>query len=127
MTKPTVLIIEDETALLYALNAELSTAGFNVLTSADGKEGLEQIESQKPNFVILDIWLPSMTGIEILEKVSESEKLKKTPILVVSNSASDETIAKAKKLGAVDYLVKTDHSLDEIARKIKDYLASHGR
>ena len=122
--KQKVLIIEDETALLYALNAELSTAGFQVLTSADGEEGLEQMKKNKPDFVVLDIWLPTMNGIEILEARHQDAELKKIPVLVISNSGGEETIAKAKELGVVDYLVKTDHSLEEITSKIKGILTN---
>lgn len=124
MAKKTVLIIEDETALLYALNAELSTAGFSVLTSADGREGLEQMKKKKPDFVILDIWLPTITGLDILAERDKDESLKKIPVLVVSNSGSERTIEKAKNYGVVDYLVKTDHSLEEITAKIKGILKS---
>ncbi len=127
MKKATVLIIEDETALLYALNAELSANGFNVLTSADGKEGLEQMKTRQPDFVVLDIYLPSMNGIEILEARAQDEKLKKIPVLIVSNSGSEETIKKAKGLGIVDYLIKSDHSLEEISQKIKSILDQDAR
>jgi len=122
MNKKTVLIIEDETALLYALNAELSTANFNVLTSADGQEGLDQMKKKKPDFVVLDIWLPSLTGIDILAAREKDPELKKIPVLVISNSGSDKTIKTAKDFGVVDYLVKTDHSLEEITKKIKAIL-----
>ncbi len=119
MTKRTILIIEDETALLYALNAELTTAGFNVLTSADGKEGWDQLQRSKPDFVLLDIWLPSMTGLEILAEREKTPEIKKIPVLVLSNSGNDKTIQEAKRYGVVDYLVKTDHSLEEIVKLIK--------
>ncbi len=123
MVKRTILIIEDETALLYALNAELTTAGFSVLTSADGKEGWEQMKKAKPDFVLLDIWLPSMTGLEILAQRSRDPEMKKIPVLVLSNSGNDKTIREAKNYGVVDYLVKTDHSLDEIMKLIKSKIS----
>ncbi len=124
MAKKRVLIIEDETALLYALNAELSTANFEVLTSADGREGLEQMKKKEPDFVVLDIWLPTMNGLEILAARDKDPKLKKIPVLVVSNSGSDKTIKEVKQFGVVDYLVKTDHSLEEITKKIKEIVTS---
>lgn len=123
MAKRTILIIEDETALLYALNAELTTAGFNVLTSADGKEGWEQMQKAKPNFVLLDIWLPSMTGLEILAQRERQPEIKKIPVLVLSNSGNDQTIKEAKQFGVVDYLVKTDHSLEEIVKLVKSKIS----
>lgn len=123
MAKLTILIIEDETALLYALNAELTTAGFNVLTSADGKEGWEQMQKAKPDFVLLDIWLPSMTGLEILAQREGNPAAKKIPVLVLSNSGNDQTIRDAKRYGIVDYLVKTDHSLEEIVKLIKSKIS----
>lgn len=124
MDKKNVLIIEDETALLYALNAELSTAGFKVSTSADGKEGLEQMKKQKPDFIILDIWLPTLSGIDILEAREKDPELKKIPVLVISNSDSEKVKEKARDFGVLEYLVKTDHSLEEISKKIKKILES---
>jgi DNA-binding response OmpR family regulator len=128
MTQPaTILIIEDETALLYALNASLSAAGFRVLTSADGQEGLEQMTRQRPDFVILDIQLPTLSGLGILRARNQSSELKKIPVLVISNTSREQTIQEARRLGALDYLVKTDHSLEEIINFIKEKLAAHDR
>lgn len=123
MSPKTVLIIEDETALLYALNAELTTAGFKVLTSADGKEGWEQMKKAKPNCILLDIWLPSMTGLEILAQREKDPEMKKIPVLVLSNLGNDKTIQEAKSYGVIDYLVKTDHSLEEIVKLIKSKIS----
>ncbi|MFC1618101.1 PleD family two-component system response regulator [Patescibacteria group bacterium] len=124
MDKPKVLIIEDETALLYALNAELSTAGFSIQTSADGREGFERMKTDNPDFIILDIWLPSMNGLEILRARDKDEKLNKIPLLVITNSSSDKTMEEIKKFNVVDYFVKTEQSLTEITKKIKNILSN---
>ncbi|EKD66885.1 MAG: hypothetical protein ACD_48C00690G0003 [uncultured bacterium] len=115
-----VLIIEDETALLYALAAELKTVGAQVLTSADGKEGFAQIKEHKPDLVLLDILLPGLHGIDLLEKKNKDQEIKDIPVIIISNSGSDETVEKAKKLGVKEYLIKTDYTLEEIINKIRE-------
>lgn len=121
--KQKILIVEDETALLYALQAELSSGGFEIVAASSGEEGLKKIKSNGFSGVVLDLILPGkVDGFEFLRKVKEDEKIKKIPIVVVSNLGEKANIERATKLGAKGYLVKTEHSLEEILKKVKEML-----
>ncbi len=122
MDKCKILIIEDETALLYALKAELSQNNFEVLTAVDGEKGLEAIEQEKPNVVILDLLLPGIDGFEILRRTKKNPATKNIPIIVITNLGDKESFEKGKKLGADDYLVKTDYSLEEVIKKLNNLI-----
>ena len=121
--RKTILIIEDETALLYALEAELSYAGFQIMTATEGKDGLEKIKRFKPDLVVLDIMLPDIDGLEILKQIKEDPQMKSIPVIIVSNLEKKETVEKGLKLGAKEYIIKTQYTLEEVLKKIKETLA----
>lgn len=122
ISRKTIFVIEDEAALLHALEARLSIEGFNVITSSDGKEGIENINLVKPDLVVLDILLPRMNGLEVLKNLKGNPETKSIPVIVISNISDESDIEKAKKLGAQDYLIKADYKLDEIVEKIKEII-----
>ncbi|MFH1508902.1 MAG: response regulator [bacterium] len=123
-TKKKVLVIEDETALLFAIRAELSYAGYEVLAASTGEEGLKMFQDKKPDLVVLDLILPGIDGFEILSEIKKDSGKKMIPVLVVSNLGDKNDIERAKSLGAYDYLVKANYSLESIQEKIKEALKS---
>ncbi|MEW6408273.1 MAG: response regulator [Patescibacteria group bacterium] len=121
--KQKILIIEDETALLYALEAELAYGGFETISAMSGDEALKKIKEDNFSAVILDLILPGkIDGFEFLRRVKTDKKTKNIPVIIISNLGERENIERAKKLGAKDYLVKTEHSLEGILEKIKKIL-----
>lgn len=120
--RKTILIIEDETALLYALEAELSYASFRIMTATEGKDGLEKIKRFNPDLVVLDIILPDMDGFEVLKQIKEDPKTQDIPVIIVSNLEKKEAVEKGLKLGAKEYIIKTQYTLDEVLKKIKEAL-----
>lgn len=117
-----ILIVEDETALLYALKAELSYNGFEILEAMDGEKGLKILEEQKPDIIILDLLLPGIDGFEVLRRIKSKDETKNIPVIILTNLGDGENIEKGKKLGADDYLIKTDYSLEDVIKKIKDLI-----
>ncbi len=120
--RKTVLIVEDETALLFALQAELSYAGFQVLVASTGDEGLKTCQTEKPDLVVLDLMLPGKDGFAILQEMQKDQELAKIPVIVVSNLGEVKDIDRARALGARDYLVKSNYSLESIQERIKEIL-----
>jgi len=100
-----ILIVEDDKELSHITQLELSHEGFSVITAFDGREGLEKIQSEKPDLVLLDVMLPRLSGLEILRKV-RNEMKSELPIILVT--ARGETIDKVDGLnsGADDYIAK---------------------
>jgi len=117
-----ILIVDDEEILRKIYSDRLSFEGFAVETAGDGEEALVKIKAAPPNLVLLDILMPKLNGLQVLEQLNTDPNLKKIPVIVLSNVANDENIKKALALGAKDYLLKTNFSPNEIINKIKTLL-----
>lgn len=120
--KQKILIIEDEKALMNVMRIKLESENYEVLTALGGEEGIKVIQEKMPDLVLLDIIMPEMDGFEVLEKLKVNEETKDIPVIVLSNSGREEEIEKGRKLGAVDYLIKAQLSLEEMVEKVKKYL-----
>lgn len=115
-----VLIIEDDKFLRELAAQKLEKEGFSVAGATNGQEGLDLLESEKPNVIILDLILPGMDGFETLRKIRTESNFKTIPVIILSNLGQEEDIEKAKSLGATDYLIKAHFSFGEIIKKINE-------
>jgi CheY-like chemotaxis protein len=97
-----------------------------VVHAGDGKEALRKAHDEEPDIIMLDIILPGMNGFEILEKLKSDETLADIPVAFLSNLGQKEDVEKGKKLGAVDFIVKANHSLDEIVKRTGELIEKHG-
>jgi DNA-binding response OmpR family regulator len=122
MTNKKILIIEDESTLLEAIERKLKIEGFQTITAMDGKEGMRKIETEKPDLILLDIMMPVMDGFEVLEEMKRKEYLPKIPVIIISNSGQPVEIEKALSLGVRDYLVKAEFSPDEVLNKVNNII-----
>lgn len=114
-----ILIIEDDTFLQGLETAKLQKYGHDVITASSGEEGMQKINEPGLELVLLDLVLPKFDGFEILKKIREIEAIKALPVLVFSNLSEDADVKKAESLGATDFMVKSNFTLDELAEKIK--------
>jgi len=114
-----LIIIEDEETLLNLLEKKLNQEGYEVDIAKNGEEGLEKIRSNKPDLILLDIVMPKMGGFEVMEILRKDEELKKIPIIIISNSGQPVELGRAKELGVVDWLIKTDFDPQEVVDKVK--------
>jgi len=114
-----LIIIEDEETLLNLLEKKLNQEGYEVDIARDGKEGLEKIRRNKPDLILLDIVMSKMGGFEVMETLRKDEELKKIPIIIISNSGQPVELDRAKELGVVDWLIKTDFDPQEVVDKVK--------
>ena len=114
-----ILIIEDETALLYALQSQLSSEGFQTITADDGQKAMEIVRRQKPDAIVLDLILPKVDGWTLLEKIKHDDEIKNIPVIIISNLSDEASRKRGMKLGAKDYLAKIDYSVSELVDKIK--------
>lgn len=117
-----LLIVEDEKILAKVLQEKLEKEGFTVALVGDGEAALSQVKSFKPDMILLDIILPKKDGLQVLEEIKANPEFSHLPVIILSNLGEDEKIKSALKLGAVDYLVKTQHPINEVVEKIKEYL-----
>ena len=122
MAKKKILLIEDEEFIIRPLEIILKKEDFDLVIAKDGEDGLLKIKNEKPDLVLLDIVLPKMNGFEVLEKFKKERDLKDIPVIILSNLAREGEVERGLSLGAKDYFVKTNFSLFDLIRKIKNYL-----
>ena len=124
--KKTILIVEDEPALLKVYADGLAEEGFRIVRARNGQEGMEVALREKPALILLDILMPVMDGLTMMKKLREDHLWGKTvPIILLTNlSASEEEIMKAiTKYEPAYYLVKSDYTLQGVVEKIQERLA----
>ena len=117
-----VLIIEDEPIIMDILQKKIKNAGYDVFIARNGAEGLKTIRDLRPDIILLDIIMPMMSGLEVMEEIQKDPELKTIPVIVVSNSGQPVEIDRVKKLGARDWLIKTEFDPQEVIEKIKNQL-----
>jgi DNA-binding response OmpR family regulator len=120
-TPPKILIIEDDRALQSALVEMLSQEGYETISAYDGQEGMEKVEAEKPNLILLDLILPKKDGYEVLAEIKKGSD-KNIPVLILTNLEELDNIQRALDLGAKTFMVKSDFSLRDIIEKIKENL-----
>lgn len=120
---PKILVVEDETFLVKIYAVKLKKEGFDVTIATDGEEAVKQAAEVKPDLILLDLILPKMNGFEALEKMRANPVNKTTPVIVLSNLGQEEDIKRAEALGATDYLVKANFSIQDVIAKMKEVLA----
>ena len=123
MGKTKITLIEDDKILSKVLHAELTDAGFEVSQAFDGEAGLGLVRSKRPDLVLLDLILPKKHGFEVLEELKKSPETKAIPVIILTLLGEDEDIKKGLRLGANDYLVKSNHAIAEIVEKVKNFFA----
>jgi DNA-binding response OmpR family regulator len=117
-----ILIIEDDSFLQGLASSKLEKEGFAVTGASNSEEASKALDADTPHMILLDLVLPGTDGFGILKKIREGIKTKDTPVIVFSNLSDDSDIKKAKDLGATDYMVKSNFTLDELAERIKEIL-----
>ena len=114
-----ILFVEDEAALQEAFGGVLKRAGYQIIKALDGEIGARLAKSEKPDLIILDLVLPKLHGLEVLEKLKKDKETEDIPVIVLTNLERAEDIEKAIELGALTYLVKMQYNLTEVVEKIR--------
>ena len=117
-----ILIAEDEDILCRVLEEKFEDENFKVITASTGDVVIDLARKNKPDMILLDILMPKLNGIEVLAKLKKDDSLKSIPVIMISNLNEDQKIEEALRLGAVDYLVKTDHPIKEVIEKVNKYI-----
>ena len=116
-----ILIVEDDEPMFTALKDNLSAAGFEHLLGArDGEEGLGVALKEKPDLILLDILMPKMDGMTMLDKLCKDGSCKDTKVVLLTNLEADESIMK----GIIShepsfYIVKTNFTVQDVVQKVK--------
>lgn len=118
---PKILIVEDDRQLRDMYIRKLTFEKFNPIGAEDGTVGLQLAKSEHPDLILLDVMLPgNVNGFDLLEQIKRDSDLMNIPVIMSTNLNTEEIIA--RNIGAVDYLVKANTSLDDVVAKIKQHL-----
>lgn len=118
-----ILVAEDDQFLSQAYRLKLTKAGFDVKVAVDGQDTLNLLKSFTPDIILLDMVMPVKDGLTALREIKADEKLKNIPVIVTSNLEQKEQIDQGFHLGAVDYVIKSNISMDDLLKKIQNALA----
>ena len=126
LTGKIILVVEDDPLISQVYVHRLASAKATVLTAFDGADGLEKLKQNKVDLVILDLMMPHMDGKEMLERMRKEPATATTPVMVLTNfqARKPEEIEELRKLGIVEYLVKSNIFLEEILEKIEHHLGT---
>lgn len=117
-----ILLVEDDQFLGPLMKNRLVKEGFEVVWAGSGDDALVKIKEGPPDLILMDIILPGYSGFEAMEKIVQSPEYGRTPVIIISNLGQESDIARGKELGAVHYFIKAQTPIDELARKIKEFL-----
>lgn len=120
MEKKTILIVEDDEFLRSLTAKRLQKEGYEIVVAVDGESAFKMVTDSKPALVLLDLLLPGKDGFEVLKQIRGDASTKDLPVIIFSNLGRKEDIEKGQQLGATDFLIKANFTLDDLAQKIKD-------
>ena len=116
---PSILIVDDEPSIVQSLAGLLTDEGFEVITASNGYEALKVIDTESPDLVLLDVWMPGIDGIDTLREIKKSSPF--IQVIIITGHGTIETAVKATKLGAYDFIEKP-LSIDKVIVAINNAL-----
>lgn len=117
--KKSILLVEDDEFLAELYATKLNLEGFEVSLAVDGEKGLKLAKEMNPDLILLDIILPKKDGFEVLKVLKSDARLKKIPVILLTNLSQKDEVQKGLDLGANDYLIKAHFMPSEVVKKIK--------
>lgn len=122
MTK--ILIVDDDTVLAHLYKSAFENEGFEVDIATDGEEGLAKAKADRPSFILSDIMMPRVDGLEMLKNLKKDKKTKTVPIIVMTNLKDEENAKIALSEGAIKVIIKEDNDPKSVVSFVKEALKS---
>lgn len=101
-----ILVCDDERHIVRLIQVNLERQGWQVITAYDGKEGLEKVQSEKPDLLVLDVMMPYMDGFEVLKSLRKDPATERLPVIMLTAKAQDKDVFEGYHYGADMYLTK---------------------
>lgn len=119
----TIMIVDDMEVIRQAMSTLLRFEGHTTLTAHNGAEAMTQIrDGSRPDLVLMDISMPEMDGLRALDALRHTAATRTTPVIMMSSQSDAATIGEAIRLGATEYLVKSQLSWEEVRERLGPYL-----
>jgi CheY-like chemotaxis protein len=125
MDKKKILIVEDDNFVAEVYLAKLSEMGYETALAQNGEEGLAELKKGKVDLILLDILMPIMNGIEMLEEVKKNEEWKNIPVILLTNIGEKESIQKVREMGVKNYLIKSHFTPAEVIEKVESVFSEN--
>lgn len=122
--RPCLLVIDDEEGNRLWLTRRLTAEGFAVEAVADGPLGLQRLRERRPDLVLLDLFMPGMDGLAVLDAIKSEPALAPVPVVMLTASNTHRSVAQALSLGAVDYILKP-FRFPDLLRRLRRQLHPH--
>lgn len=124
-----VLLVEDDQLIQRMYEKIFTFEKFDVEMASDGEEGLEKARAMqpKPTIILLDVMMPKMNGMQVLERLKLDPELKAIPVVMLSNLAGENDIETALSKGAVKYIIKSEYDPKQISDMVKEIVAGYTR
>jgi DNA-binding response OmpR family regulator len=119
-----VLFIEDDPTVAQMYKLKLELDGYHVMMAKDGEEGLKSATDDPPDIIFLDIRLPKLDGLSVLERLRQQDSTKHIPVVILSNYSERELVERGLKLGALEYLVKSQTTPAKLSGGVEGWLKS---
>ena len=116
----TILLVDDDLTLREMYEERMKAEGFNIIQATNGEEALKRARESKPHVILLDIMMPKVNGFDVLKELKSDPELKDIPVIVLTALIQDVDRVQGKKLGAADYIVKSETMPGEVIAKIKN-------
>lgn len=117
-----ILIVEDDEHISKVYQVRYAKEGYTTVLVTNGEDAITKIPAEKPDLIILDLMVPKKDGFIVLEEIKKNPELAKIPVIVLSNLGQPSDKDRALGLGANEYLVKIDNSMQEVVERSKKYL-----
>lgn len=122
-----ILIIEDDSLILRMYQKIFEADHYGVITALDGEEGFRKAKAELPKLILLDVMMPKLNGLQVLEKLKNESSTKNIPVIMLTNLADEQNAEKALRLGAVKYIVKSKYKPGQVEELVKGVLAGYTR
>ena len=117
-----VLLVEDDKFFQKLYSSQLTKAGFEVIIAQDGEEALVKVQQENPQVIVLDLIMPKKDGFQVLKTLHAHPTFSKIPVIVFSTLSETDNITEAKKLGAIDFIDKSNVGVSDLPDKVKKYI-----
>lgn len=122
-----ILIVEDDSLLIRMYQKIFESQGYQVDLAADGQEGLDKARANKPTLILLDVMMPKMNGMQVLEQLKKEPDTKNIPIVMLTNLAGESDAEQALAKGAIKYIIKSQYKPQEVEAMVKQILTGYTR
>jgi DNA-binding response OmpR family regulator len=119
---PKIVCAEDDKLISTSLIEGFKAAGFEAIPAYDGEEALAKIRESKPDVVLLDIMMPKLDGLGVVWEMKANPETAEVPVVMLTNLSDSATVSKILEAGIMDYLLKSEQTIDQIVEKVKEVM-----